>query len=127
MNHQRAAEVQIVLEGVPLPATRAALIRYASLHDSAAAVELEQIADRTYDRLDDVGEQLLRVQPAPPAEQPLPRAESGAPPGGDDYVNPKPKSGAVRVDAPADYPAQKQIDAASETLKKQVKVQEQGS
>jgi hypothetical protein len=124
MNHQRAAEIQVVLEGVRLPATRAELVRYAALHDTKAAVELEAIEDRTYERIDDVGEQLLRVQPAPPAEQPLPREESGLPPGGEDYVNPKPRSGAVRAGAPPDNPAQKQIDAASETVKQQAKVQE---
>ena len=63
MNAQRAAEIQVVLEGVRLPATRGELIAYARRWDPAAASELAAIADRAYDRIDEVGEALLRVQP----------------------------------------------------------------
>ena len=38
MNLQRAAEIQVVLEGVKLPATRDQLVQYAALQDAAAAV-----------------------------------------------------------------------------------------
>jgi hypothetical protein len=63
VNAQRAAEIQVVLEGVRLPATRGELIAYARRWDPAAASELGAIADRAYDRIDEVGEALLRVQP----------------------------------------------------------------
>jgi Protein of unknown function (DUF2795) len=64
VNAQRAAEIQVVLEGIRLPATRGELIAYARSWDPAAATELEAIPDRAYDRIDEVGEALLRVQPA---------------------------------------------------------------
>jgi hypothetical protein len=86
VNAQRAAEIQVVLEGIRLPATRGELIAYARRWDPAAALELEAIADRAYDRIDDVGEALLRVQPVAESEVQLPRPESGLPPGGDSYV-----------------------------------------
>lgn len=120
MNLQRAAEIQVVLEGVKLPATRDELVRYAGNEDPAAARELERIGDRTYDRLDDVGEALSPTQPArahAPARPPRP--ESGMPPGGDDYVRPFPESGEVRPDMPPGNPPEKAIDKASETVKKQ--------
>ena len=63
MNAQRAAEIQVVLEGVRLPATRGELMAYAGRWDTAAASELLAIGDRAYDRIDEVGEALLRVQP----------------------------------------------------------------
>ena len=98
MNLQRAAEIQVVLEGVALPATREQLVHYAALQDAEAAVELERIEDRTYQSIDEVGEQLAHTQPSLPAAQPLPHAESGAPPGKADYVNPDPTPGALRPD-----------------------------
>jgi hypothetical protein len=74
VNSQRAAEIQVVLEGVRLPATRGELIVYARRWDPVAASELGVIPARTYDRIDDVGEALLRVQPVaqvlPPAATP---------------------------------------------------------
>jgi hypothetical protein len=113
-----------VLEGVSLPATRDELIAYASLHDREAASELMRISDREYGYLDEVGEELARTRPAPLAPEPQPRPESGEPPGGSEYTNPEPESGAVRTDAPPDNPASKQIEAQSETLKKQQARQE---
>jgi hypothetical protein len=50
---------------------------------------------------------------------------SDLPPGGDDYVNPKPEPGAVRDDAPADNPPQKAIEKQSETLKEQQRRQQE--
>jgi len=87
MSFQRAAEIQVVLEGVPLPASRGELIAYARGEDPAAAEALAAITDRMYDRLDDVGEALLRTAPVRQhADSTRPEEESGAPPGGDDYL-----------------------------------------
>ena len=120
MNFQRAAEIQVLLEGIALPATRDQLVHYAALSDAAAAAELERIPEREYRRLDEVGEQLAPTAPVQVADDPLPRAESGAPPGGEDYVTPHPDdTGRVRPDAPPGNPPQKAIKKASETQKKQ--------
>jgi hypothetical protein len=72
VNSQRAAEIQVVLEGVRLPATRGELIAYARRWDPVAASELGAIPDRAYDRIDEVGEVLLRVQPAAKSQVLLP-------------------------------------------------------
>jgi hypothetical protein len=98
MNLQRAAEIQVVLEGVTLPATREELVRYASLQDAEAAVELERIADHEYTSIDEVGEELAHTQPYLPAPSFIPHPESGSPPGKADYVNPHPTPGALRPD-----------------------------
>jgi hypothetical protein len=98
MNLQRAAEIQVLLEGIALPATRDQLVHYASLQDAEAAVELERIADGEYRSIDEVGEELVHTQPDLPAEQPLPHPESGAPPGNADYLNATPTPGALRPD-----------------------------
>jgi hypothetical protein len=90
MNHQRAAEIQVVLEGIRLPATRDELLRYAAREDAPAAHELASLPDREYESLDEVGEELVHVHPLLPAEVPLPHAESGGPPGGDSYLNAPP-------------------------------------
>jgi Protein of unknown function (DUF2795) len=119
MNAQRVAEIQVVLEGVKLPATRDELVRYAEAQDAQAASELGWISDREYGRIDEVAEELLPTQPVPVAQRKPPRPESGQPPGGDDYLRPFPESGAVRPDAPRDNPPQKAIDKATETTKRQ--------
>jgi Protein of unknown function (DUF2795) len=95
----RVAELQVILEGVPLPAERASLVAYAR-HEGAAPAQLaalERLPDRLYVSLDDAAEELAPVQPprGRPAPHP-PREESGAAPGGDDYTNARPESGAVR-------------------------------
>jgi hypothetical protein len=121
VNAQRAAEIQAVLEGVPLPATRAALLQYAREQDAAVARDLEGLPDQEYRRLDEVGE-LLTLVPAAPKAQPydLPRPESGKPPGGADYLTPFPSdTGRVRHDAPAQNPPQKAIEQATQRQKKQ--------
>jgi hypothetical protein len=126
MNFQRAAEIQVVLEGIALPATRAELVQYAARQDAAAAAELERLPDRQYERLDDIGELLAPTAPVRTASVPVPRAESGDPPGGEDYLEAHPAdTGRVRVDAPPDNPPQKAITKASETQKKQQEKQEQ--
>jgi Protein of unknown function (DUF2795) len=63
MDFQRAAEIQVLLEGVALPATRDELIQYASREDRAAAEALQQIPEREYDRLDAVGAALMQTTP----------------------------------------------------------------
>jgi hypothetical protein len=118
MNLQRAAEIQVVLEGVKLPASRAQLVRYAASQDPRAAAELERISDREYERLDEVGEELAPTQPVHVTEERLPRPESGEPPGGEDYLRPFPESGRVDPDAPPDNPPQKAIAKASKAQKK---------
>ncbi|HEY0416508.1 MAG TPA: DUF2795 domain-containing protein [Gaiellaceae bacterium] len=120
MNAQRAAEIQAVLEGVPLPATRDQLIAYARAEDPAIVRDLEGLPDEEFDRLDAVGD-LLTLEPAAPKPGGSPpRPESGKPPGGDDYLEPFPSdTGLVRHDAPRQDPPQKAIEEASETQKRQ--------
>jgi hypothetical protein len=98
MNLQRAAEIQVLLEGITLPATREQLVQYAAQQDAESAVELERIPDRTYQSIDEVGEELAPTKPHLLAAEHLPHPESGAPPGGEDYVNPSPTPGAIRPD-----------------------------
>lgn len=102
MNLARAAELQVMLEGVPLPARREQLLDYARRQD-AKSLQLEalrRLPGRLYSSLDEVGEQLVRVQPPRDRDEPhRPRASSGAPPGGGDYTNASPESGAVRESA----------------------------
>jgi hypothetical protein len=123
MNLQRAAEIQVVLEGVALPATREQLVHYAALQDAEAAVDLERISDREYRSIDEVGEELAPTHAVHVSQERLPRAESGEQPGGDDYLRPFPESGRVDPDAPPDNPPEKAIEKASKTLKKQQKEQ----
>ncbi|HET7572883.1 MAG TPA: DUF2795 domain-containing protein [Gaiellaceae bacterium] len=98
MDHARVAELQVLLEGVPLPATRGELLEYAR-HERAEPWQvdaLRRLPDREYGWIDEAAEELLRVQPPRPHVVPdEPRATSGAPPGGDDYTNPRPESGRV--------------------------------
>lgn len=98
MNLQRAAEIQVVLEGITLPATREQLVHYAALQDAEAAVELERIPDRKYQSIDEVGEALAHTQPHLLAAEHLSHPWSGRPPGGEDYINPSPTPGAIRHD-----------------------------
>jgi Protein of unknown function (DUF2795) len=120
MDTQRAAEIQAVLEGIPLPATRSQLIAYARAQSPTLAEDLDGLPDEEFRRLDDVGEVLMLVPTAPAPGDDLPRPESGKPPGGPDYLTPFPSdTGRVRHDAPRDNPPQKAIEQASETQKKQ--------
>jgi hypothetical protein len=119
MNLQRSAEIQVVLEGVKLPATRAELVRYAAAQDSEAAVELERVPDREYGSIDEVGEELTATAPVSAGADRLPKPESGEQPGGDDYLKPFPESGQVRHDAPRTHPPQDVLDEQSKTQKRQ--------
>jgi hypothetical protein len=93
-----AAELQTLLEGVPLPAGRERLIRYA-VEQGAGERELQalrELPDRQYRSLDELGEEVAPVQPRPAEERKEPRAESGEPPGGDDYTRIPTDTGQVR-------------------------------
>jgi Protein of unknown function (DUF2795) len=121
-----AAELQVLLEGVPLPAHKRELVEYARSQDDRMADELASLPDREYRSLDEVGEALAPVQPPQPhSEAVVPREESDAPPGGENYVQPHPEPGAVRHDAPPDNPPQKTLETQSSTQKKQLERQEE--
>jgi hypothetical protein len=120
MGFQRVAELQVVLEGIKLPAQKRELIDYAARNDASFTPDLELLPDREYDHIDEVGEALAAVQPAQSSHTPVPKPESGKPPGGSDYLEPFPSdTGLVRHDAPRDNPPQKAIEKASKTQKQQ--------
>jgi uncharacterized protein DUF2795 len=127
VNAREAAEIQVVLEGVPLPAGKQELLAYARTQDRAAAERLATIPDREYSSIDEVGEALAPVQPAWPRPGPSrPRDESGQPPGGDAYVDPNAEPGAVRrPSGPASNPPQKTLEQQSKTQKEQAERQKQ--
>jgi hypothetical protein len=91
MDTQLAAEIQVVLEGVALPASRSELVRYAGEFDDRAAAALERIPDGDYASIDDVGEALVRTQPVRSEQERLPEPESGKPPGGPAYLEAAPR------------------------------------
>jgi hypothetical protein len=125
VNAQRAAEIQVVLEGVALPATKAQLLAYARANDASVVPDLQTLPDRDFRRLDDVGEFLTLVPAGPKPGQRLPRPESGVPPGGDDYLTPSPSdTGKVRHTAPPANPPQQAIEKASKTQKRQKAAQD---
>jgi hypothetical protein len=120
VNTQRAAEVQAVLEGIPLPATKSELVRYARAQDEDVARELEGLPDEEFDRLDRVGALLTLVATAPKPGPRPPLPESGKPPGGPDYLTAFPSdTGRVRHDAPRQNPPQQAIEKATKLRKKQ--------
>jgi hypothetical protein len=125
VNFQRAAELQALLEGIGLPASREQLVAYAAREDGAAAVELERIPPGEYDRLDAVGEALRRTQPRSPESLVLPKPESGLPPGGSDYLNAGPESGAVRSPDGSVTPPHEVIEQQTQTLNRQQQSQQQ--
>ena len=117
---QRAALVQAVLEGIPLPATKSDLLAYARLQEPDVSPDLDGLPDEEFSRLDDVGALLTLVPTAAHEESPLPAPESDEPPGGDDYTTSSPTdTGRVRHDAPPANPPQKAIEEASKRQKKQ--------
>lgn len=127
MDAQRAAQIQAVLEGVPLPAKKSMLIEYAQRQDPSIVRDLQGLPDEEFRRLDAVGE-LLTLAPTAPAPGPRPPLpESGKPPGGPDYLTPYPEdTGLVRHDAPRQNPPMKAIEQQTKTRKQQ-KQAEQGS
>ena len=123
---QRAAELQALLEGVPLPAQKRELVAYARSQDDRAPEELASLPDREYRSLDEVGEALAPVQPPrPQPDAAEPREESDLPPGGESYVKPHEEPGAVRPSAPRDNPPQKTLEQQSKTQKEQQERQQQ--
>jgi hypothetical protein len=123
---QRAAELQVLLEGVPLPAHKRELVEYARSQDEHEARQLEALPDREYRSLDEVGEALAPVQPSwAQAEAAVPHEESDAPPGGDNYVKPHPQPGAVRHDAAPDNPPQKALEKQTKAQNEQLERQKE--
>ena len=102
----------MLLEGVSLPASKDELIRYAREQDGdgPSVRLLERLPNREYRMLDEVGEMLAPVQPYASGDKLLPHEESGPPPGGRDYVRPRPESGRVEVNAPPGNPPQTAIE-----------------
>ena len=100
MDHAAAAELKTVLQGVSLPAGKSDLLEYAVRQraEPAQLDALQSLPERQFESLDEVVEELVRVQP--PREDPVPHQpdeESGLPPGGDDYTEPHPSdTGQVR-------------------------------
>jgi hypothetical protein len=99
---REVAQLQVLLEGVSLPAKKRELIDYArgQEHEGLAGL-LERLPDREYGSIDEVGEELAPVQPewlSPDAHEP--RAESDLPPGGDAYTDASAEPGAVRQHGP---------------------------
>jgi hypothetical protein len=126
MSIARVAELQVVLEGIALPAKKQELVAYARREDPDAARQLESLPDREYRSLDEVAEALAPVQP--PREQPradIPHEESDAPPGGDAYVDPRPEPGAVRHDAPPWNPPEKALEEQTKTQQEQKQRQDE--
>ncbi len=100
MELSSVAELQVLLEGVPLPSERTSLVRYA-IGEGATGTQLgllRSLPKRQFGTIDEVAEELVRVQPERRHEVPHePREESGAPPGGEAYTARAPESGAVRA------------------------------
>jgi hypothetical protein len=93
MDIAAAVQLKAMLEGVALPAEKAHLLEYAVRQraEPAQLDMLRSLPDRAFDSLDEVVEELLRVQPMRPHATPqTPREESGQPPGGDDYTRTDP-------------------------------------
>jgi hypothetical protein len=97
-----AAELQVLLEGIPLPASKRELMAYARAQGgSELARLLERLPERKYRSLDEVGEELVPVQPDRSRSLPHePRAESGSPPGGQAYADASAEPGWVRERGP---------------------------
>src|SRR5690349_14131175 len=113
MSHAIAAELQVLLEGVPLPARKPQLLAYAREHDADERMlnVLRGLPEREYAYLDEVGETVARVQPERKREQPQPpREESDAVPGGEDYTRVPTDTGRVR-DRPQAVEQQKQLSS----------------
>jgi hypothetical protein len=119
----------VLLVGIALPAARQELLDYAARQTDGEDFrgDLESLPDREYATLDEVGEELVHVQPSGSASAPPPpRDESGQPPGGDAYTDPAPEPGAVRPDWPEDNPPEKALEQQTQTDKTQQQRQQEG-
>ena len=69
MDSAAAAELKTVLNGVELPAEKARLLEYAVQQrvEPQHLDALRSLPDREFESLDEVTEELLRVQPNPPS------------------------------------------------------------
>lgn len=120
MDTARAARIQVALEGVPLPATRRMLVEYLAHEEPELEGALDVLPEREYERLDEVGDALLHPDPPPSPPKRAPRAESGEPPGGASYTDPRAdEHGRVRRDWPPTNPPQQTIEQQSTTQNRQ--------
>jgi hypothetical protein len=126
MDFQQSTEIQVVLEGVALPASKQQLVAYARREDPETARALQALPEREYRSLDDVGEALASTQP-PRAEPDIKRAheESGQPPGGASYTDPHPEPGHIRPSIPPSNPPEKAIKEQSKRRDRQQQRQKQ--
>ena len=96
MDFAAVAELQVLLEGAPLPNERSSLVRYAT-HEGATRQQLtllRQLPERKFDNLDELAEELMCIQPQRADDVPhRPREESGDPPGGESYTQACPARG----------------------------------
>ena len=101
MTAREVAELQVLLEGVPLPASKQELLAHAYRERGGRLTRLlERLPDRDFGSLDEVGEALLPVQPQWRHGTPEPREESGSPPGGEAYTDASAEPGVVREGGP---------------------------
>ena len=102
MTSREVAELQVLLEGVALPASKQELLAHAVRERGGELTALlDRLPDRQYESLDDVGEELLPVQPQRPGrDADAPRAESGSPPGAEAYTDASAEPGRVRERTP---------------------------
>lgn len=103
MSTREIAELQVLLEGVALPAEKQELTEYARSQDDHGSVAglLERLPDSEYGSLDEVGEALLQLQPEWAHEDAHePYGESDLPPGGDAYTDAAAEPGRVREHGP---------------------------
>jgi len=94
-----AAELKAALVGVTLPAEKPQLLEYA-VQQRAEPRLLDGLRtlseEKKYESLDAVVEEILHVQPSRLDGGPhRPKAEAGAPPGGDAYTEKDPETGKV--------------------------------
>jgi len=96
------AVLQVLLEGVRLPAGKRELLDYAYAENGHRFTSLlRQLPEREFRSLDEVSEALRPVQPDRSRPDPRePKPESGKPPGGDAYTDASAEPGAVREGGP---------------------------
>jgi hypothetical protein len=96
------AELQVLLEGVRLPAGKRELLDYAYAQDGHRLTSLlRQLPEREFRSLDEVAEALRPVQPGwTQPDRHKPKPESGRPPGGAAYTDASAEPGEVREGGP---------------------------
>lgn len=94
-----AAQLKTALVGVSLPAQKSELLEYAVQQrvEPQQLAALRSLPEREFESLDEVAEELMRMQPHHVDAETAPHEESGLPPGGDDYTQAHPPdTGEVR-------------------------------